>query len=140
MSETFQEIIEADEPETKKKAKRIEVNVVSVSDKTSLVAYVDGDVLRKVYIPSSKISTGKVEEQFLTKGVPYGLPWEEIELPEITADGLAEALRNRNIWTAEEARSDPNGLRAAIISTYSPLFVVIADFIREQQEKTKGGK
>ena len=140
MSETFQEIIEADAPETKKKAKRIEVNVVSVSDKTSLVAYVDRDVLRKVYIPTSKISTGKVEEQFLTKGVPYGLPWEEIELPEITADGLAEALRNRNIWTAEQSRDNPNGLRAAIISTYSPLFVVIADFIREQQEKTKGGK
>ncbi len=140
MSETFQEIIEADEPETKKKAKRIKVNIISVSDKTSLVAYVDGDILRKVYIPSSKISTGKVEELFLTKGVPYGLPWEEIELPEITADGLAEALRNRNIWTAEQSRANPNGLRAAIISTYSPLFVAIADFIREQQEKTKGGK
>ncbi len=140
MSEILRENPEAVEPEIKRKSKRIKVDVISVSGKTSLVKYIDRDVLRKVYIPSNKIATGKVEEQFLTKGVLYGLAWEEVELPEITGEAFAQAMRNRNIWTAEESRANPNGIRAAIASLYAPIFVALANFLREQQEKTKGGK
>lgn len=130
-----------DETETKKTyTKKIDVEVVSVKDKTSLVKYLDGDDLHKVYIPTSKLSKGKVEEPVLKKGVPYGLPWDKIELPEITGEQLAEELHKRNIWTAEEFRRNPEGVRAAINHLYGKPLAILTAFVREELSKSVGGK
>ena len=60
-----------DETKTKKTyVKKVDVEVISVKDKTSLVKYLDGDDLRKVYIPPTKLLEGKVEEPVWEKGVP----------------------------------------------------------------------
>ena len=130
-----------DETETKKTyVKKIDVEVVSVKDKTSLVKYLDGDNLRKVYVPTSKLSKGKVEEPVLKKGVPYGLPWDKIELPEITGEQLADELHKRNIWTAEEFRRNPEGIRAAVNHLYGKPLAILTVFVREELSKSVGGK
>ena len=131
---------EAPEPvkEPVKEPAKVEVEIISTKGKTTLVKYLDGDIPRRVYIPTSKISEGKAEERLLAKGLSYGLPWEKIKLPEITGEDFARALHNQNIWTAEDCRSNPKGKRAAIIHLYSPLFLALTEFLHE--EKTKGGK
>lgn len=130
-----------DEIEEKKTStKKVDVEVVSVKDKTSLVKYLDGDVLRKVYVPTSKLLKGKVDEPVLKKGVPYGLPWDKVELPEITGEQLAHELHRHNIWTAEEFRSNPAGVRAAVNHLYGKPLAILTVFVREELSKSVGGK
>ncbi len=114
------------------------VEIVSTEGKTSLVKYLVDDILYQVYIPTTKITNDGVDIRTLSKGLPYGLPWEQIGLPDITGKALAIALHNRGIWTAEEYRSNPQGVQAAIIQLYSGVFLSLVEFIRE--EKSKGGK
>ncbi len=128
---------EAPEP-VKQEPVKIEVVIIDTKDKTTLVKYLDGDIPRRVYVPTKKVISGKVEKQFLAKGLPYGLPWEKIKLPEITGEDFALALHRQGIWTAEDCRSNPQGKRAAIIHLYSSLSAALAEFLRE--EKSKGGK
>ena len=130
-----------DETEEKKTyTKKIDVEVISVKDKTSLVKYLDGENLRKVYIPTSKLLKGKVEEPVLKKGVPYGLSWDKIEFPEITGEQLADELHKRNIWTAEEFRSNPEGVRAAVNHLYGKPLAILTEFVRVELSKSVGGK
>ncbi len=120
------------------KVQLIPVEIVSTEGKTSLVKYLVDDVLYQVYIPTTKITNGEVDVRTLSKGLPYGLPWDQIKLPDITGKALATALHNQGIWTAEECRSNPQGMRAAIMQLYSGIFLSLTEFIRE--EKSKGGK
>ena len=130
-----------DETEAKKTyVKKVDVEVISVKDKTSLVKYLDGDDLRKVYIPTSKLSKDKVDETVLKKGVPYGLPWDKIEFPEITGEQLAKELHKRNVWTAEEFRRNPEGVRAAVNHLYGKPLAILTKFVREELSKSVGGK
>jgi hypothetical protein len=133
------EVSMSDETE-KKITKKIAVEVLKVKGKTTLVKYLDGDNLRKVYVPTSKLSKGQVEESVLKKGVPFGLPWDKIELPEITGEQLADELHKRNIWTAEEFRRNPQGVRAAVNSLYGKPLAILTEFVREESSKSVGGK
>jgi len=114
------------------------VEILSTEGKTSLVKYLVDDIAYQVYIPTTKITSGEVDVRTLSKGLPYGLPWDQIKLPEITGKALAIALHNRGIWTAEEYRSNPQGVQAAIMQIYSGVHLSLVEFIRE--EKSKGGK
>lgn len=120
------------------KAQPIPVETISTEGKTSLVKYLVDDILYQVYIPTTKITDNGVDARVLSKGLPYGLPWEQVGLPDITGKALATALHNQGIWTAEECRSNPQGMRAAIMQLYSGIFLSLTEFIRE--EKSKGGK
>ena len=131
--------IEAKQSEAPEPAK-IEVKVIKVDGKTSLVQYMDDGNCRRVYIPSAKVSDDKVDERSLAKGVPYGLPWEKVTLPKITGEDFAEEQHRHGIWTAEDCRSDIKGKRAAIIQLYSPLFLALTEFLHEEKLKSKGGK
>jgi hypothetical protein len=130
---------EAQEP-VKEEPVKINVEVISAKGKTTLVKYLDGDFPRRVYIPTNKISDGKVEEHFLAKGLPYGLPWEKIKLPKITGEDFALELHRQGIWTAEDCYSNSQGKRDAIIHLYSPLSLYLTEFLREEKLKSKGGK
>ena len=127
--------------ETVKKApNKVKIEIVSAKEKTTLVKYMDGDNLCLVYVPTNKVKDSKVEEPVLKKGVPYGLPWEKVELPEITGEQLAAALHKHNIWTAEECRRNPNGVRAAINQLYGKPLAILTQFIQEENRKASGGK
>ena len=130
-----------DEIEEKKTyEKKVTVEAISIKDKTTLVQYLDGGTLRKVYIPTSKFVKGKVEESVLQKGVPYGLAWDKVELPEITGEEISAELHKHNIWTAEEYRRNPNGVRAAINHLYGKPLAILTEFIRIESNKSVGGK
>jgi len=123
-----------------KKAPKIDVQVLSLKDKTSLVSYMNGAILCKVYVPTDKISGGQVEEGVLDKGLKYGIPFEKVELPEITGEALSEELHKHNIWTAEEYRSNPNGVRAAINQLYGKPLAILNDFVHQENINSVGGK
>ena len=127
--------INKEEVEKKTYSKKIPVQVISSKDKTSLVKYLDGDTLYKVYIPTTKLSEDEVEESILSKGIPYGLPFENVKLPEITGAELAYELHKRDIWTAEEFRRNPDGVRAAINHLYGKPLAILTTFVRKEKAK-----
>ena len=77
-------------------------------------------------------STVYLSEEMVDMGIPYGVPWEHLLKDiHITADQLASNLRKNNIWTAEDAMKNPNGLKGALLSSLS---VAMSSVIRISKE------
>lgn len=129
----------SEEKSYKKPKEMVAVQVIGSREKASLVKYLDGETLCQVYVPTNKVTVGKdkveVEKSVLKRGMPYGLPWENVELPEITGEQLADELHKYGIWTAEEYRSNPNGVRAAIQQLYGKPLAILTRFIVEETKK-----
>lgn len=99
--------------ETKKKSKLINVQLVSADTKTALVEY----DLKRVYIPADELNGGKVEEDVLKAGQPYGVPWETIDL-KADARVFAEYLRRNGVWTHKDLHGQPGVIQAALQAMY----------------------
>lgn len=120
----------------------VRVNVISIKGESILVQYEEGGTLLRRYIPASKLSIlkndathGVVSVEVLRHAIPYGYPWEDVEL---TFDQIkfANELRNLGIWTAADALKNPNGLwsalRAALADTLSKILVEARTEIRRK--------
>jgi len=97
---------------------RSRVTVVSKKGETALVQYeVDGSATRK-YIPVDEIGEGLVLDTVLARGIPYGYPWDEMEM---TFDGqkFSNELHQLGIWTVEDALKYPQKLWSALNATYA---------------------
>ncbi len=78
--------------EEKKKPKPVPVRIIKTKGDSALVEH-EGT---RVYVPVSSVKDGGVSPITLKRGVPYGLPFEELD------PGLAEALHAIGIWTAKD--------------------------------------
>lgn len=99
--------------EEKKKAKQKQVKVVSSDTLTALVEY----DLKRVYVPTDAVADGKVGEDVLAAGEPYGVPWETVAL-KADAQALADYLRRNNIWTWRDLQRNPGVAQAALQAMY----------------------
>lgn len=126
---------ELEKTSPRKRKKEIEVEVVLHEKKTALVRYMDGENVRKVVVPRSKIKDGKVEESVLGEAIPYGLPWEEVEFPEITGADIAHELHKRDVWTSLDFQTKPNQVRAAINQLYGKPLAVLSRFVAGKKKK-----
>ncbi len=95
------------------------VTLVRHSGAAALVEYADGEGrLRRVTIPAGEIVDGVVSEAELDRGIEYGLPWEELLALRVTPERVADELRRRGIWTAQDLRARPNEAAAALMAAY----------------------
>ena len=78
--------------EEKKKPKPIAVKIINVKGDSALVEY-EGT---RVYVPASSVKDGEISPVTLKRGIPYGVPFEELS-PE-----LAESLHDIGVWTARD--------------------------------------
>ena len=123
--------------EKKETSHLVSVNLLASQQKTALVQYEDGGNQYRTYVPKKLISAdSKVELNVLKKGMRHGLPWDEVKLPTVSGDQLAAELHKHNVWTAEDFRSNPNGVRAAINQLYGKPLAILTTFIREQSSKS----
>ena len=119
---------------TKEEKVLVPVSLLSYKEKTALVEYEDSGKKYRVYVPRKFVSAdSKVERAVLRKGVRHGLPWEEVELPTVTGEQLAAELHRHNVWTAEDFRSNPNGVRAAINNLYGKPLALLTQFLNSQK-------
>ena len=118
-----------------RRKKLIPVQVISQTGKSVVVQWLEKDDLKRVTIPKGKLEGGKVDAEILKAGVPYGIPWEELELPEVTADDFAKELRRHNVWTATDAQGNPVQLRAAVQSVFKQTVLAIVEFSRQSEVK-----
>ena len=89
------------------------VKVISTSGKAALVEWIIEKSVYRGTVPLDKVLSGVVDRDVLAMAVPYGEPWEEIEL-ETSGTVLAQELRRRGIWTAEDLFANGQAAQAAI--------------------------
>ena len=114
----------------KRKPKMILVRLVRSNADNAIVEYELDKVLQRATIPSNIIEDGKVSEDALQYGIPYGVPWELVKLSASSID-LANMLRRMEIWTYEDAMSNPNKVISALQAVYKCDLAQIIQYARE---------
>ena len=80
------------EDEVKEKPKRTPVRVVATKGGSSLVEW--GEC--RAYVPASSVKGDAVSDLTLSRGIPYGVPWDDL------AEGLAAKMHGVGIWTTDD--------------------------------------
>ena len=138
MSEELIQEVEEKPKRPSKRVKKIPVSVITRKGESALVEWVEGEEIRRVFIPRDTISADeKVEEDILSDGAPYGVEWEKVEFPEITSADLARSLRRSGIWTVEDLRLNPNLAISAIKSIYRVDLAALNKFAKALEEVKK---
>jgi hypothetical protein len=93
------------------------VTIIRQTGGSSLVQYVENDVLTRCIVPSVQVVDGMVADQVLAAGIPYGYPWGDISLT-FDMHKFVNELHQIDIWTAEDLLKSPqkvwSALRAAL--------------------------
>ena len=113
-----EEIIPKSKQVPQERVRQVAVSTVRVTGEGALVEYAQKGKAKRVTIPASEVRGGKVAQDVLDAGIPYGLPWEEVQLATITADELAANLRKAGIWTAEDLRRNTQKAVGVLQATY----------------------
>jgi hypothetical protein len=128
-----------EEPRETKKQKKPElvpVKAIQSDGRAVLVEWVEAKAVRRVTIPASALAGDKVEKDDLSAGVPFGVPWEDVDFDAPTGEKLAGALHNAGIWTAADITSHPNVALSVIQGLYGVHLATLYQFAREFE----GGK
>ena len=125
-------------PPDKKKENttRLPVTVISTKGETALIQYLqDGQVTRK-YIPVKELGDGHVLETVLARGIPYGYPWEDLEM-KFDSVKLAHELHQRDIWTPNDALTFPQKLLSALNAVYADNISQILNIALKEKRSIK---
>ena len=113
-----------------KKEKLIPVKVIKASPDNATVEFMLDKVLQRAIIPTNRIDDNTVSEDILRLGIPYGVPWDLVKLSANSIE-LANALRRMEIWTYEDAMSNPNKVISALQAVYKCDLAQIIQYARE---------
>lgn len=92
----------------------VTVEVIERDKKSVLIAWMDEGQYRRAYAPANKLSGNEIDGADLEKCPPYGLPWEKLLSGLPNADAIANDLRRRQIWTAQDFKRGRAEVNAAI--------------------------
>lgn len=118
--------------ETKRKVKQISVRIVKATQENTIVEFMLGGLLQRATIPTVEVHNEKVSDDVLLAGIPYGTPWEFLDL-KTTSIQLANALRMAGIWSYENAVSKPNVVISALQAAYGVDLAALLKFARENK-------
>ena len=118
--------------ETKRKVKQIPVRIVKATQDNTLVEFTLGGLIQRATIPTAEIHDEKAPDEVLAAGIPYGIPWEFIEL-HLKSSDLANALRISGIWTYEDALRNPNLIVSALQAVYGVDLAALLKFARDNK-------
>lgn len=99
-----------------KKPKMIAVTLVSKSKGTALVEHKTKEGIVRVYVPYSSLSKGKIAEDELSAGIPYGIDWSQANIQQIDPKELDAAMKARGIWTFEDFNRNQMLVNRVILS------------------------
>ena len=106
-------------PKKAKKAKLVDVQVIRTEKETALVEWADREgMLQRAYVPTTEVTSDQVSSDTLDAGISYGVAFEDIWKPSVTATQVAQELRRRGIWTREDVFEQPNAVIVALQAAY----------------------
>ena len=107
-------------PEAKLKPQLLKVKVLTEYGPSALVERAVGENMERRMVPSSELIVGKshadlkVSKEVWDTGIPYGVDWEAMAEVTVTPRQVADELRRRGIWTAEDFYSRYQEVRQVI--------------------------
>ena len=117
----------------------IDVKIIRDSGPTCLVEWTEHDDLRRAYVPKEVIQHLRVPVEELAAGTPYGVRWERLIEVHATPERVAQALRRRGIWTAEQLRGRWSEAKTAIWEAVAMDLVGLLRRVEEYEQETKNG-
>lgn len=114
----------------------MKIRVIETRGLTALVEWDDGAGVHRAYVPTDRIENAAADYETLAAGIPFGEAWETLPLGNVGAEQIAQALRARGIWTAEDAQN-VNRVRAALVDAYSADLQIILNSLRTQFARRK---
>ena len=116
----------------KRKEKLIPVKVIKQAADNATVEFTLNKLLQRAVIPAGFIENGKVPEDVLEAGIPYGIDWENVKLSASSIE-LANMLRRLGIWTYEDAMRNPNRIVSVLQTVYKIDLAALLAFARENK-------
>lgn len=108
---------------------------------TLVEAVLPGRGVIRVYIPTDALRGEYADEFDVVSGIEYGLPWEDVLaqlLPDDKAARLARLLRESHLYTAEDARRNPNTIAAVVMRMWqvdaSRIIALAQEFNKEKKK------
>lgn len=99
------------------------VTIVRKNGGSALVEYLeDGEPVRK-YVPVDEIDDKHVSSDVLQQGIPYGYPWEELQIS-FDSQKFSHEMKQVGLWTVEDVLRNPQKL-------WSVLRATLADNIKD---------
>jgi hypothetical protein len=115
-----------------KKSKTVKVKIVKASQDNATVEFTLGGILQRAIIPTNRIEDNKAPEDILSVGIPYGIPWELVQLKASSIE-LANALRMQEIWTYDDAMNNPNKIISALQAVYGVDLAALLQYARQNK-------
>ena len=122
-------------PKQRSKSRGVAVDVISVTGQSALVERFIKDKVQRVTVPLSIVKDGKVSPDDLAAGIPYGVPWEEVEFQKLDPKDVANALRISGFWTYDDISKNPHKAMGILQSHYRIDVGALNTFASEFEKK-----
>ncbi len=96
------------------------INVIALKaiGNGTLVEWRAADGLHRAVVPHEDVVSGRVDDDALAAGIPYGVAWEDMIEIDVTPGEMAAALRQAGIWTMDDLRKNPSAAVNALQRVY----------------------
>jgi hypothetical protein len=122
-----------------KKDSRIEGTVIFRKKSAILVEFMDEGIVHRITCPADSLEVlegGKVllSSFDIEQGILYGIPWEfKLHEVVITPEKMASELRKNGIWTSEDARKNPEGVKGSVLAMVSSILYSVNQLVKESR-------
>jgi hypothetical protein len=111
------------------------VTVLSSQGASSLVQYEIDGVLKRCYVPAHKVENSFVLDTVLASGIPYGFPWEEVQI-HFDMQLFSREMHNADLWTAEDVLRSPKKVTGVLRKIFEDNFrAVLETAVREKKRR-----
>ncbi len=117
---------------------QVQVTVIRQAGASTLVQYIqDGALMRRI-VPAAEVIDNAVAEQVLAAGIPYGFPWEEIQMV-FDMQKFVNELHQIDIWTAEDLLKSPQKLWSALRAALADSLSNVLEIARNEHKGARHG-
>lgn len=111
------------------------ITVLSTKGQSSLVEYLQDGVVCRRYIPSNKVLNRFVVDDVLERGIPYGFPWEEIEI-KFDMQQFAVEMHNADLWTVDDVLRAPKKLTGVLRTIFENSFRTVLETAAREKKRS----
>jgi hypothetical protein len=124
-----------------KDAQRLEVRLITRQKDLALVEWMEGEEARRSWLPAKEVAQwadGTFHATEPARGVPYGDDFLSGTKLQTTTNAVAKELRQRGIWTADDALGNAPAVFGALQAVYgldvAGVLSAAAAYKREQRK------
>lgn len=116
----------------KKEEELVKVRIIARGEKMALVELTEEGAPKRISIPIKELKDDMVAPSALARGVLYGIPFETLDFPKITAKDIARVMHNYNLWTPDDFRRRPKEVQSAFSELYGETLRTIYTYIKDK--------